>query len=84
MRFATASGALLLALVAAPTASQAQNYPWCSRYDVSTYNCGFSTLQQCLANIRGIGGICEPNAWYNAQRRNGEPRRYREPPPRYR
>jgi hypothetical protein len=74
MRIAIAGGVLMATLLAAP-ASQAQTYPWCSRYDWSTYNCGFSTLQQCLANISGIGGRCEPNAHYYAARRAQEPRR---------
>jgi hypothetical protein len=24
-------------------------------------NCGFATIQQCLATISGVGGICTPN-----------------------
>lgn len=79
MRVAIASGALLVALLAAPTAGQAQTYPWCSRYDWSTYNCGFSTLQQCLANVSGIGGICERNAHYYAQQPREPRRKYRRP-----
>jgi hypothetical protein len=82
-RVLIAAGALTVVLAAVPAPSQAQTYPWCSRYDWSTYNCGFSTLQQCLANISGIGGICEPNAHY-AQRRYHEPRRYKEPRRKYR
>lgn len=79
MRTALTAGALLLALVAAPTPSEAQTYPWCSRYDVSTWNCGFSTLQQCLANISGIGGRCEPNALYQPRRVKEPRRKYRRP-----
>ena len=82
MRLAITSGALLLALLAAPTPSQAQtpySYPWCSRYDWSTWNCGFRTLQQCLANIYGIGGRCEPNphyrGYYEPRRKSRRPRR---------
>ncbi len=42
-----------------PTGASAQ---WCSYYDAYTYNCGFRTLGQCLANISGVGGICRPDA----------------------
>ena len=27
-------------------------------------NCGFRTLQQCLADVRGIGGTCLPSPYY--------------------
>ncbi len=52
------------------TAAQAREYPWCARYDWSTSNCGFVSFEQCLATVRGIGGICERNP------------RYAGPPPR--
>lgn len=52
-----------LLLVAAPDA-QAREYPWCARYDWTTSNCGFVSLQQCLATISGIGGRCERNPRY--------------------
>lgn len=54
----------LAALTAAPGSAQAQEYPWCARYDWTTSNCGFVSLQQCLATISGIGGRCEPNPRY--------------------
>jgi len=28
--------------------------------------CGFATLQQCLAEVRGVGGNCGPSPYYNA------------------
>jgi hypothetical protein len=34
---------------------------WCVFYDPYTYNCGFATLQQCLATTSGVGGACQPN-----------------------
>lgn len=40
---------------------------WCSWYDRSTYNCGFYTFEQCMANVSGIGGICRPN-YFEPQR----------------
>jgi hypothetical protein len=47
-----------------PPAAEAREYPWCARYDWSTYNCGFVSFEQCLATVRGIGGICERNPRY--------------------
>jgi len=34
---------------------------WCLFDDPYTYNCGFATLQQCLATSSGAGGQCQPN-----------------------
>jgi hypothetical protein len=47
--------------VAQDASAQGTYYPWCARYDAYTTNCGFVTLQQCLATIRGMGGICQQN-----------------------
>jgi Protein of unknown function (DUF3551) len=41
----------------------AQNYAWCAYYDFGqdgATNCGFSTFQQCLATVSGVGGTCGP------------------------
>jgi hypothetical protein len=40
-------------------------YPWCAQYaDQSNITqCLFSTFEQCLATVRGIGGSCVQN-WY--------------------
>ncbi len=43
-------------------------YPWCAVYGGrggGGTNCGFSTWQQCMATVSGIGGLCEPNQFYN-------------------
>jgi hypothetical protein len=55
---------LAVALLAQGEKAQAREYPWCARYDWTTYNCGFVTLQQCLATISGQWGRCEPNPRY--------------------
>jgi hypothetical protein len=57
--FAVIIAALSLAVQATP--ARAAEYPWCARYDAWSYNCGFTTFQQCLATISGAGGICERN-----------------------
>jgi hypothetical protein len=44
-------------------------YPWCANYDggrgFGGQNCGFSTWNQCMATVSGIGGFCVPNQFYN-------------------
>ena len=43
--------------------AQAQNYPWCAQYSGDGgMNCGFTTFQQCLADVSGIGGFCTQNS----------------------
>lgn len=65
LRTLTVTGVLAAATLLAPgETAQAREYPWCARYDWTTYNCGFVTLQQCLATIQGQGGRCEPNPRY--------------------
>ena len=46
------------ALVSIEKPAAAQNYPWCAYYDVwqGATNCGFSTYQQCMATVSGVGG----------------------------
>jgi hypothetical protein len=56
------------------TPSAAREYPWCAFYGPSTHNCGFTTFEQCLATISGIGGHCAQNPLYQ-----GDPQQ-----PRYR
>ena len=58
---------LVAATMAVTTGARAQNYPWCSIYSGSmggSQNCGFSTYQQCMANVSGIGGFCMENNTY--------------------
>lgn len=65
MRILPISAALMAGLaVLSAQPAQAREYPWCARYDWTTYNCGFVSFQQCLATISGIGGRCEPNPRY--------------------
>jgi len=47
--------------------ANAQNYRWCSIYTGSmggSKNCGFTSFQQCMANVSGIGGFCQENDTY--------------------
>ncbi len=65
--------ALILALAAAvlapatPSSAQsAYSYPWCAlHYDRSgAQSCYFSTYEQCMATISGIGGNCIHSPYY--------------------
>jgi hypothetical protein len=53
-------GALLAAMLIDAQA-EAKAGSWCSFYDATTYNCGFNSYAQCMANISGVGGLCSPN-----------------------
>jgi hypothetical protein len=48
------------------TPTKAQNYPWCAQYSdgMGGMNCGFTSFQQCLADVSGIGGFCTQNSTY--------------------
>jgi Protein of unknown function (DUF3551) len=50
------------------TRAQAQNYPWCAYYSGGFggggTNCGFTTREQCMATVSGIGGFCDLNTQY--------------------
>jgi hypothetical protein len=77
---------LLLLLVTLVCSSSVQAapydpYPWCAVYGGSwsgASNCGFRTLQQCMATVSGIGGSCERNQFYNPSR-SGAPMRRDSP-----
>ena len=45
------------------TAAKAQNYPWCAIYKGGGTNCGFTSLERCLA-IVSQAGICIQNTTY--------------------
>lgn len=66
MRFLLFMLGILVATGALGNRAEAQNYPWCAIYDVGTeaWNCGFVTREQCMTDVSGIGGFCEPNTQY--------------------
>ena len=59
---------ILIVAAGIGTRAEAQNYPWCAHYSGGSMggamNCGFTTFQQCLDTVSGIGGFCERNDWY--------------------
>jgi Protein of unknown function (DUF3551) len=42
---------------------------WCARDTRGGTNCGFHTYAQCQADIRGIGGSCDPNQAFQTYNR---------------
>jgi hypothetical protein len=66
---------------AAPVA-RADPYRWCAEYSGrggGGTNCGFVTLEQCMATVSGIGGFCRENLFYDGIPFGGEPARKRSP-----
>ena len=64
-----------------PQPSAAIIYPWCAQYGGrmgGAANCGFTTFEQCLDALRGNGGACVQNPWYEPPPA-GERRRLRRP-----
>ena len=57
---------IFVSIVGIGTRAEAQNYPWCAQYSAGGdgMNCGFTSFQQCLADISGIGGFCIQNNTY--------------------
>jgi hypothetical protein len=73
---------IFAAVLCVAQSAAAQDYPWCAYYGphFGATNCGFSTFQQCLATISGIGGSCGANPMYQPapgpHRSTRHPRRY--------
>ncbi len=44
---------------------------WCARDVKGETNCGFHTFAQCMANLSGIGGICDQNPNYQTTKPTG-------------
>ena len=67
---AAAVAVTLSTLIPAAPASAAIEYPWCAQYGgrAGGRNCGFTSFQQCMATVRGMGGFCERNLFYNPPR----------------
>jgi hypothetical protein len=62
---------LALIALAAPAEAAAPVYPWCAHYMMkgAPHSCGFVSFEQCLASVRGIGGTCNRNPFYDEPRR---------------
>jgi uncharacterized protein DUF3551 len=81
--FASAS---LIAATMSASAQSPYSYPWCSRQvtkDGSTTSCYFTSYQQCMTTISGIGGWCYQSPYYHASASAAAPglatKRHRRP-----
>jgi hypothetical protein len=54
-----------VALIQPRSAETAPYWPWCSQYAEPTYthSCAFSSWEQCMDTVRGIGGYCYQNPY---------------------
>jgi hypothetical protein len=64
----TPAALLLSAAALAPRpAAAAFNYPWCATYYDNSRgirSCAFTSFEQCMATVSGVGGICAQNPFY--------------------
>ena len=66
MRIALFIPAAFAVAISIVTSAKAQNDAWCAYYDLGKdgfRSCRFATLQQCLDDVRGIGGNCGPSPY---------------------
>jgi hypothetical protein len=57
----------LLGEIQAASAQSPYSYPWCSKQRESwATSCYFTSYQQCMTTISGIGGYCYQSPYYHA------------------
>ena len=53
---------LTIAAFAPRPAAAGYNLPWCANYyDSNVIACSFTSFEQCMASVRGVGGHCTQN-----------------------
>ena len=45
------------------TATSADARPWCGTFRLGSTSCGYSSSDECMATVRGLGGFCYPNPY---------------------
>jgi hypothetical protein len=61
--------AALIGLTELASAQSAYSYPWCSQLPTAQSDattCYFTSYQQCMTTISGIGGYCYQSPYYHA------------------
>ena len=56
----------MMATMLGPRSADAAPYwPWCSYYGAPSYahSCAFTSWEQCMETVRGIGGYCYTNPY---------------------
>ena len=72
---------LAAAVLIQPRSGEAAPYwPWCSQYGLPSlaHSCAFSSWEQCMETVRGIGGYCYANPYPPPapSARSAKPRRH--------
>jgi len=71
--------ALMLGTMAAfapRPAAAAYNLPWCATfYESNVVSCAFTSFEQCMATVSGVGGLCTQNILYPARTPYAQPHR---------
>jgi Protein of unknown function (DUF3551) len=62
MRALQLAAATLCVASAMSTCAEAQSYPWCAYFTGGPVDCKFTTLEQCMAAIRGKTALCNQDA----------------------
>jgi hypothetical protein len=70
-----AAAAALLGSIPASHAQSAYSYPWCARYprDIGGYACYYTSFEQCMTTMRGIGGYCIRSPFYRGPDQRKKP-----------
>jgi hypothetical protein len=45
------------------TGTSANAGPWCGTFRLGSTSCGYSSSEECMATVRGLGGFCYPNPY---------------------
>jgi hypothetical protein len=57
--------------------ARAGTYPWCAEFSWGGgTDCAYETLEQCLATVSGVGGMCRLNSWLATEPRYPGRRRH--------
>ncbi|MGO9723626.1 MAG: DUF3551 domain-containing protein, partial [Methylocella sp.] len=58
--------AVLLGEIQAASAQSPTSYPWCARFRSNDgTSCYFTSYQQCMTTLSGIGGYCYRSPYYD-------------------
>jgi hypothetical protein len=70
-----------MSALASPPAAAAYNLPWCATYyDSNVVSCAFTSFEQCMASVSGVGGLCTQNILYPPRPPYAEPHRVKSRP----
>jgi hypothetical protein len=61
MRSIALVSASLVVITLLVTDADAASNRWCASSPKRSENCGYATLDQCRAQVLGLGGFCRPN-----------------------